>query len=63
LGKKDLLQENVGEKGIYGIKFKWFQMKICYRVLVMSSALKQMGVNKNGTCSFYQLEKKPYSTI
>ena len=32
-------------------------MKICYRVLVMSSALKQMGVNKNSTCTFSQLEK------
>ena len=34
-------------------KLKWFQTKICYRILVADSILKDMGVVESNVCSFF----------
>ena len=38
-------------------KKKKKMMKNCYRVLVVSSVRKQVGVNENSTCNVCRLEK------
>ena len=39
------------------IKLKWFQMKICYRVLVTNSVLLSMKVTDTNLCNFCSTEK------
>ena len=39
------------------VKIKWFQMKICYRVLVTNSILKNMGITESNLCNFCGLER------
>jgi len=34
------------------VKIKWFQIKICYRVLVTNSILKYMGITESNLCNF-----------
>ena len=34
------------------VKIKWFQMKICYRVLVTNSILMNMGITESNLCNF-----------
>ena len=39
------------------VKIKWFQMKICYRVLVTNSILKNMGIIETNLCNFCGQER------
>ena len=39
------------------IKLRWFLTKICYRILVINSILKVMGVVENTVCNFCLTEK------
>ena len=39
------------------IKIKWFQMKICYRILVTNSILKNMGIVNSNMCNFCENER------
>ena len=39
------------------IKLRWFQTKICCRILVTNSILKDTGVVKNNVCTFCLTEK------
>ena len=44
-------------KNIKEVKLKWFQMKICYRILVTNSILKEMNVVNENLCNFCKIEK------
>ena len=44
-------------KKIREIKLRLFQTKICYRILVTNSILKDMGVVENNVCNFCLTEK------
>ena len=46
-----------GIKKIREIKLRWFQTKICHRILVTNSILKDMGVVENNVCNFCLTEK------
>jgi hypothetical protein len=39
------------------VKLKWFQMKICHRILVSNVILKEMGIQANNLCSFCRGER------
>ena len=47
---------SAGIKKIKEIKLRWFQTKICYRILVTNSILKDMGVAENNVCNFCSTE-------
>ena len=47
-----------GIKKTRKIKLRRFQTKICYRILVTNSILKDMGVVENNVCNFCSTEKK-----
>ena len=56
---KDIERTKVfaGIKKIREIKLRWFKTKICYRILVTNSILKDMGVVENNVCNFCSTEK------
>ena len=39
------------------IKLKWFQIKICHRILVTTSILLQMNITDSNKCNFCSIEK------
>lgn len=39
------------------IKLKWFQIRICHRILVTNTVLKEMGIVNDNACSFCEREK------
>ena len=39
------------------IKLKWFQLRICFRILVTNKVLKNMGIADNDECVFCKNEK------
>ena len=44
-------------KKIKEIKLKWFQLRICFRILVTNKILKEMGIAQNDECNFCKSEK------
>ena len=56
---KDIERTKVfaGIKKIREIKLRWFKTKICYRILLTNSILKDMGVVENNVCNFYSTKK------
>ena len=42
------------------IKVRWFQTKICYRMLVRNSLLKIMGMVENNVCNFCVTEEDTF---
>ena len=57
--EKDVDWTKIFEKNskIKEIKLRWFQWKICYRILVTNSVLLSMKVTTNNLCNFCQTEK------
>ena len=47
----------LGVNSIKEVKLKWFQLKICYRILVTNSILTYMNVTQSNKCNFCLLEK------
>ncbi|XP_076472586.1 uncharacterized protein LOC143301988, partial [Babylonia areolata] len=39
------------------IKLKWFQIRICFRILVTNSILRRMGLTESEKCNFCNIEK------
>ena len=61
---ENILNKEINWKMIFGkvnkireVKLKWFQMKICYRVLVTNSILKNMGITESNLCNFCRQER------
>ena len=44
-------------KKIKEIKLKWFQLRICFRILVTNNVLKKMGITDSEKCSFCGVER------
>ena len=57
--EKELEWERIFKKvkKIKEVKLKWFQMRICYRILVTNSVLKEMKVVNDNLCNFCVTEK------
>ena len=44
-------------KTIKEIKFEWFQLRVCYRILVNNVLLKDMKVTDTDKCNFCEKER------
>lgn len=61
---EDILEKEIDWKRVFlGVnsiketKLKWFQFKICYRVLVTNSILTHMNITQSNKCKFCLIEK------